>query len=258
MLSHQSDPKPTLKPIKNPLEPGDKSGLAYALTTLMTLGLLSFATLAALDLRTHFYLAHYTAGLAHRLAHPKIAGLERSRLARDLRSALVIYHIGYRLFLPSLVFGLAGGLAMIIIVVKYLKERNRTEASLLQAFFALAESIESHDGGTSKHCAAVRSLSLLVGRRFDFSPRQLRQLAMGAQLHDLGKIAIPDCILQKSGSLEPDEWATMRSHPLVGANIIGPNSFLPRSRRHRPSSSRTFRWHRLSLRAARDGYSLGR
>jgi two-component system cell cycle response regulator len=70
------------------------------------------------------------------------------------------------------------------------------------------------------HLAYVSSLALRVGGRFGLGREELEELRLAAELHDVGKLAIPDVVLQKQGSLDEHEWSFIRSHTLVGQRIL--------------------------------------
>jgi two-component system cell cycle response regulator len=69
--------------------------------------------------------------------------------------------------------------------------------------------------------AAVARLAEAVGERMGLSAEERVQLRQAAELHDIGKLGIPDEILCKPGPLDPEEWAFVRRHPLIGERIIG-------------------------------------
>jgi len=69
--------------------------------------------------------------------------------------------------------------------------------------------------------AAVARLAEAVGQRLGLLPEERAQLRQAAELHDVGKMAIPEVILHKPGPLDPDEWAFVRRHTLIGERIIG-------------------------------------
>jgi diguanylate cyclase (GGDEF)-like protein len=71
-----------------------------------------------------------------------------------------------------------------------------------------------------RHAATAR-LAEAVGVRMGLPTEERLQLRQAAELHDVGKLGIPDEILAKPGPLEPEEWVFVRRHPLVGARIIG-------------------------------------
>ena len=66
----------------------------------------------------------------------------------------------------------------------------------------------------------IGELALTVGRELQMGPEALDEVARAAELHDVGKIAVPDAILDKPGALDPVEWGFMRRHPLIGERIL--------------------------------------
>jgi diguanylate cyclase (GGDEF)-like protein len=66
----------------------------------------------------------------------------------------------------------------------------------------------------------IGELALEVGRELHMGPEGLDEVARAAELHDVGKIAVPDAILDKPGALDPVEWSFMRRHPLIGERIL--------------------------------------
>jgi two-component system cell cycle response regulator len=66
----------------------------------------------------------------------------------------------------------------------------------------------------------IGELALAVGRELHMTPEGLDEVARAAELHDVGKIAVPDAILDKPGPLDPVEWSFMRRHPLIGERIL--------------------------------------
>jgi diguanylate cyclase (GGDEF)-like protein len=70
------------------------------------------------------------------------------------------------------------------------------------------------------HVADVSSLAVRIGERLGLARDELEELRLAAELHDVGKLAIPDVVLQKSGSLDPAEWGFIHSHTLIGQRIL--------------------------------------
>ncbi len=92
--------------------------------------------------------------------------------------------------------------------------------SYIESIRALAQAIEARDECTRGHTDRVVKLAELVATELDWSERQMRTLAMGCTLHDIGKLGVPDSILNKQGELSDDERAMMQSHPDVGLKIV--------------------------------------
>jgi response regulator RpfG family c-di-GMP phosphodiesterase len=92
--------------------------------------------------------------------------------------------------------------------------------SYLQAIRALANAIEARDKYTAGHTDRVSKLAELVAQQLGWSPSQIHDLHMGCTLHDIGKIGVPDSILNKKSSLNEREQWLMHCHPEVGLRII--------------------------------------
>ena len=71
-----------------------------------------------------------------------------------------------------------------------------------------------------EHVDDVGLLALAVGRRLGLDVEALDEIARAAELHDVGKIAVPEAILRKPGPLDEAEWAVMRQHTIVGERIL--------------------------------------
>ena len=104
------------------------------------------------------------------------------------------------------------------------QERSRLHAALEQtnvdAILALSAALESHDRNTGAHIERTQLLAERVAMGLRLSPDTVRTTRYTAILHDVGKIGIPDSILNKPGDLNEGEWAAMARHPAIGANIL--------------------------------------
>ncbi len=85
---------------------------------------------------------------------------------------------------------------------------------------ALAAAVDARDPYTRSHSARVAALSRGIAEEMQLSTDQVRRIQLGALLHDIGKIGVPDAILNKPGALSPNEWVIMRSHSMLGASIV--------------------------------------
>lgn len=88
--------------------------------------------------------------------------------------------------------------------------------------FALAQTIEARDRETGNHCERLAALSVALGATLGLPQEDLLALYRGGYLHDIGKVAVPDSILFKEGSLSPADWDIMRSHTIQGELICRP------------------------------------
>jgi response regulator RpfG family c-di-GMP phosphodiesterase len=91
---------------------------------------------------------------------------------------------------------------------------------------ALGSALDSRDVGTEAHSRRVHGYALALAREHGVPEADLRDIAHGVLLHDIGKIGIPDAILLKPGPLTPDEWDIMRRHPGIGRSLIENIPFL--------------------------------
>jgi putative nucleotidyltransferase with HDIG domain len=95
------------------------------------------------------------------------------------------------------------------------------ERLLLDTIRAIAATIDARDGYTHRHSERVAALTGQLARELGLSDRERETAELSALLHDVGKIAVPDSILNKPGTLTPEEFADMRKHPVHGARILG-------------------------------------
>lgn len=85
---------------------------------------------------------------------------------------------------------------------------------------ALVVALETRDGYTGWHSDSVLKLCGAVALQLGLPPEQVACSEQVALLHDIGKIGIPDAVLQKPGPLDDEEWAIMRRHPDIGAEVV--------------------------------------
>ena len=97
---------------------------------------------------------------------------------------------------------------------------RQAEAHLLDIVESLIASVEAKDQYTSGHSTRVCKYSLALGEALGLTGRKLDEVSIGAALHDVGKLGVPEQILSKPGALDDAEWSVVRSHPKVGARII--------------------------------------
>ena len=114
-------------------------------------------------------------------------------------------------------------------------EREELVEKLEEAYVgtaeALANALEAKDQYTADHAGSIAEMAVEVGREFGLDEEALRDLRYGAIFHDIGKIAIPDAILNKPGPLTAAEYEVIKRHTVVGEQILGPVPFLAQVRR---------------------------
>jgi diguanylate cyclase (GGDEF)-like protein/putative nucleotidyltransferase with HDIG domain len=102
--------------------------------------------------------------------------------------------------------------------------------AVLDTVTSLAFAIDAKDHYTQGHSQKVSAYAALIGEAMEMSEAEIEEIRLGAVLHDIGKVGIPEQILNKSGPLNPDEWETMKSHVVFGAKILEPLTPLARVR----------------------------
>ena len=85
---------------------------------------------------------------------------------------------------------------------------------------ALAKAIEARDRHTGQHIERVREYSIAIARQLGLDEGDVWRIGVGALLHDLGKIGVPDAVLNKRGVLTSAETDVMRRHPVIGAGLL--------------------------------------
>lgn len=110
---------------------------------------------------------------------------------------------------------------------EHLEERVAAQASQLEALFlagiqALAEALELKDSYTRGHSMRVSRYSGVIARAMSLDDEAVRQIELGGQLHDIGKIGVREDVLNKPGRLTPEEYQHIMTHPLLGWRILEP------------------------------------
>ncbi|NOX76782.1 MAG: response regulator [Gammaproteobacteria bacterium] len=86
--------------------------------------------------------------------------------------------------------------------------------------FALARMVEARDEHTGNHCSRLAHTSVVIGEALGLGTEELTALRRGGVLHDIGKLGIPDSILLKNGPLNENEWMVMRTHTIIGSELL--------------------------------------
>jgi putative nucleotidyltransferase with HDIG domain len=105
---------------------------------------------------------------------------------------------------------------------KHGEKRDISANSYFATIQSLINALEANDRFTKGHSERVRILSTELGERLGLDLGELELLEQAAILHDIGKIGIDTFILQKQGKLTPGEYSLIKTHPLIGDEILGP------------------------------------
>jgi putative nucleotidyltransferase with HDIG domain len=219
----------------------DLNGEAYAFIRLVQVGDTRFYALASIDessraasraaMRTLVFLALGATGfallgsvwLAHLLSEPigqLSSSLQTMATSRDFTSRLPLTGSSRE------VDTLAGTFNALMASVA--SAEAETEAAYTGAIRALAAALDARDPYTAGHSERVSVLSVAIGRTMNLSPDDLEVVRLGALLHDIGKIGVPDDVLRKPGPLSASEFETIKQHPGLGAGILRSVPFLAR------------------------------
>ena len=90
----------------------------------------------------------------------------------------------------------------------------------LATLLSLAEALDLRDTGTAAHSRTVGRYCGLIAKELELSPERVKRIEVAGVLHDIGKIGLPDAILQKPGQLGRSELAEIRTHPEIGAQVL--------------------------------------
>ncbi len=195
------------------LSGGYTSPFAITFFLVITVSALRFGTLGSVVCAALVAVLYLTAGAVAPLqTHQYLATISDDRLV-----------ILQRLFLFVVVAVLGSVAARAISQHRELVARRDIEAKLMtEVNMALANAIEAKDSYTRGHSERLAKIAGALAERMGLSPDDAGAVRLGAILHDVGKIGIPDRILRQSMALTEDEMAWMRRHPKIGADIIGP------------------------------------
>ncbi len=112
------------------------------------------------------------------------------------------------------------------IAIRSVRQRESLSRFALETAMGLTEAIESRDPYTGGHCRRLADYSSLVAKELGMTGNEVEVVRLGAALHDMGKIVVPDSILKKPGALTPEEYAIVKQHCYSGGQICKRVGFL--------------------------------
>jgi HD-GYP domain-containing protein (c-di-GMP phosphodiesterase class II) len=95
-----------------------------------------------------------------------------------------------------------------------------SEEEAMRLVIAFSSLIEMKDGYTEGHCARVKNWAAGIGQKMGLSRREINDVVVAAMLHDIGKIGVPDAILNKPAKLDEREFKVIQGHPALGADVL--------------------------------------
>jgi len=113
------------------------------------------------------------------------------------------------------------------LVHKFNHEEIINHNHLMEMVTSLAGAIDAKDPYTKGHSTSVSRYSEALARAVNLPEQEVERIKIGAMLHDVGKIGIPESVLKKPGKLTDEEWEIMKQHPTIGAEkVLAPNEAL--------------------------------
>ena len=113
------------------------------------------------------------------------------------------------------------------LVAKFHSEEIINQGHLIEVVTSLAGAIDAKDEYTKGHSSSVSRYSEALARALNLPEKDVERIKLGALLHDIGKIGIPETVLKKPSRLTDDEWEIMKQHPIIGAEkVLMPNESL--------------------------------
>ena len=110
---------------------------------------------------------------------------------------------------------------------KAVERERKIDRLSKQLVITLANAIDAKDKYTNGHSARVERYSMMIGKRMGYDEEMLGQLSYAAMLHDVGKIGIPDSIINKPTELTEEESEVIKTHPQIGSEILKQVTELP-------------------------------
>ena len=113
------------------------------------------------------------------------------------------------------------------LVHKFNNEEIINHNHLMEMVTSLAGAIDAKDPYTKGHSTSVSRYSEALARAINLPESEVERIKIGAMLHDVGKIGIPESVLKKPGKLTDEEWEIMKQHPVIGSEkVLEPNEAL--------------------------------
>lgn len=112
--------------------------------------------------------------------------------------------------------------SLISVAVSNARMEERQQSTFVRTMESLATALEARDEYTQGHSQRVCEVSLMLGEKMGFSQEAMEELRIGTVLHDIGKIGVPDSILNKRARLTDEEFVVMKQHPVIGFEICKP------------------------------------
>ncbi len=147
-------------------------------------------------------------------------------LTEGLHGALVICYPEERDFAPDELARLERLARQTELALRSVRQRDSLSRFAFETALVLTEAIESRDPYTGGHCRRLAEHAAILANRLELPAREIEVVRLGAALHDMGKIVVPDSVLKKAGRLTPEEYTIIKQHCYSGGQICKRVGFL--------------------------------
>lgn len=153
-------------------------------------------------------------------AHPELVTFYESEhaVAVDVVQSLVLVSLIFGIIIKYMNRAYEKKKDELDAVNAYLEETN--ERITLQSMYTLAKTIDAKDQYTNGHSMRVADYSKMIAEKMDFTEEEIEDLGNMAMLHDIGKIGVPDTIINKNTKLTDEEYYIIKGHPTIGYDIL--------------------------------------
>ena len=159
-----------------------------------------------------------------KVAYQSLQGALLSYVGLAPLGALLAYLVATRRLAG---YFLAGSIFLLLIIYRELSRQSlKLQTVARGSYVAQSRLIDKKDRSTFGHSERVGLLAEAVATKLRLSPDLVEQIKIGATLHDIGKIAVPDSILHKPGRLNREEWEIMKTHPQEGYEVLAEQEVL--------------------------------
>jgi HD-GYP domain-containing protein (c-di-GMP phosphodiesterase class II) len=112
------------------------------------------------------------------------------------------------------------GLIALVLVHVSFRSHLQLQTETRKTFEKISRILDERDHYTAVHSQSVATLAVKIGQQMGLPEGEIEKIDIAAKVHDIGKIAVPDAILLKPGALNDEEWAIMKKHPVISAELI--------------------------------------
>ena len=186
----------------------------------------TYGTQASLNsiVYTNLPAGEYTLHLA--VFDNELSNIQTERKFSLTKDETVYETVGFRLYFFAVILLAAVAVTSLIGMKSYASMKNKAEMGN-QTIIAIAKTVDAKDQRTSQHSERVSHYAVMIAKELGWSDTDCENLRKAAKMHDIGKIGIPDSILNKPARLTDEEYRVMKSHTVQGGEILKGVTLVP-------------------------------